>query len=133
MSVALIGAGLLAVALVIISILLLRRAEEDPLAVRIDEYASREEAVTIEEIELSLPITDRVIVPILRRLSEIVTRLTPQSMLEDTAHKLELAGSPGNISAAEFWVIRGFTTIGLGILFFFFLGNFDQSAGRRVL
>ena len=121
MSVALIGAGLLAVALVIISILLLRRAEEDPLAVRIDEYASREEAVTIEEIELSLPVTDRLIVPILRRLSEIVTRLTPQSMLEDTSHKLELAGSPGNISAAEFWVIRGFTTIGLGVLFFFFL------------
>jgi tight adherence protein C len=133
MSVPLIGAGLLAVALVIVSILLLRRAEEDPLAVRIDEYASREEAVSIEEIELSLPVTDRIVVPILRRLSQIVTRLTPQSMLEDTAHRLELAGSPGNISAAEFWVIRGFTTIGLGVLFFFFLGNFDQGTGRRVL
>ena len=133
MSLALIGAGILAIVLVIVSMLLLRRAEEDPLAVRIDEYASREEAVSIEEIELSLPVTDRLVVPILRRLSEIVTRLTPQSMLEDTAHRLELAGSPGNISAAEFWVIRGFTTIGLGVLFFFFLGRFDQGAGRRVL
>jgi tight adherence protein C len=54
-------------------------------------------------------------------------------MFEDTAHRLELAGSPGNISAAEFWVIRGFTTIGLGVLFFFFLGNFEQGTGRRVL
>jgi tight adherence protein C len=133
MSTAVIGLGLLAVALVIISILLLRRAEEDPLAVRIDEYASREEAVPIEEIELSLPITDRIVVPVLRSLSNLVTRLTPQSMLENTSHRLELAGSPGNISAAEFWVIRGFVTIALGILFFVFLGRFDQGAGRRVL
>jgi tight adherence protein C len=133
MSTAVIGLGLLAIALVIISILLLRRAEEDPLSVRIDEYASREEAVPIEEIELSLPVTDRIVVPVLRKLSEIVTRLTPQSMLENTAHRLELAGSPGNISAAEFWVIRGGVTIILGVLFFFVLGRFDQSTGRRVL
>lgn len=126
-------AGLFAVFLVVISLLLLRRAEADPLAARIDEYAAREEAASIEEIELSMPITDRIIVPVLRKLGEIVTRLTPQSMLENTAHRLELAGSPGNISAAEFWVIRGFTTIGLGLLFFFFLGRFGQGAGQRVL
>jgi tight adherence protein C len=127
------AAALFAVFMVVVSILLLRRAEQDPLTARIDEYAAREEAASIEDIELSLPVTDRIIVPILRRLGDIVTRFTPQSMLEDTAHRLELAGSPGNISAAEFWVIRGFTTIGLGVLFYFFLGNFDQGTGRRVL
>jgi len=127
------AAALFAVVMVVVSILLLRRAEQDPLAARIDEYAAREEAASIEDIELSLPVTDRIIVPVLRRLGDIVTRFTPQSMLEDTAHRLELAGSPGNISAAEFWVIRGFTTIGLGVLFYFFLGNFDQGTGRRVL
>jgi tight adherence protein C len=128
-----IALGLFAIALVIISILLLRRAEDDPLSTRIDEYAAREEAASIEEIELSMPVTDRIIVPILRKLGEIVTRLTPQSMLEDTAHRLELAGSPGNISAAEFWVIRGLTTIGLGVAFFFILGRFGQSGGQRIL
>ena len=133
MSAGILVAGLGALALIIVSILLLRRAEEDPLAVRIDEYAAREEPVTIEEIELSLPVTDRIIVPILRRLGEIVTRLTPQSMLENSAHKLELAGSPGNISAAEFWVIRGFTTLFLGVIFFVFLGRFGQDPGRRIL
>jgi len=127
------AAALFAVVMVVLSILLLRRAEEDPLSVRIDEYAAREEAVTIEDIELSMPVTDRIIVPILRRLGDIVTRFTPQSMLENTAHRLELAGSPGNISAAEFWVIRGFSTIGLGVIFYFFLGNFNQGAGQRVL
>ena len=128
------AAGLVAILLVVVAILLLRRAEEDPLAVRIDEFAAREEPTTIEDIELSLPITDRLVVPILRKLSEIVTRLTPQSMLESTSHRLELAGSPGNISAAEFWVIRGVTTIGLGVLIYFFLGRYgDTSSGRRVL
>ena len=127
------AAGLGAIVLVVIGILLLRRAEDDPLSVRIDEFASREEPTTIEDIELSLPITDRIVVPILRRLGEIVTRLTPQSMLENTSHRLELAGSPGNISAAEFWVIRGLTTMGLGVLIYIVLGNYDTSGGRRVL
>lgn len=126
-------AALGALTLVIASVLLLRRAEDDPLTTRIEEYAVREEPVSIEEIELSMPITDRLVVPILRRLSQLVIRLTPQTMLERSAHKLELAGSPGNISAAEFWAIRGLVAIGLGGLFFFLLGQFGQETGRRLL
>jgi tight adherence protein C len=113
--------------------LLLRRAEEDPLSVRIDEYASREEAATMEEIELSLPITDRIFVPIVRRLSSLVIRFTPQSMLENTAHRLELAGSPRNMSAAEFWIIRGVVCIVLGVFFFIIIGQFGQEPGKRIL
>jgi tight adherence protein C len=126
-------AGFAALMLIALSIVMLRRAEDDPLADRIDEYAARDEPVSMEEIELSLPLTDRLIVPVLRRLGEFVTRLTPQTMLENTAHRLELAGSPGNISASEFWVFRGLTTIGLGVLFFFFLGRFGQDPGKRIL
>jgi tight adherence protein C len=126
-------AALGALALIVASILLLRRAEEDPLTARIEEYAVREEPVSIEEIELSMPITDRLFVPILRRMSNLVIRLTPQTMLERTGHKLELAGSPGNISAAEFWAIRGVVAIVVGVLFFFLLGRFGQDAGRQLL
>ncbi len=54
-------------------------------------------------------------------------------MLERTAHKLELAGSPGNISAAEFWVIRGLVTVLLSGLFFVILTRFGQDPGRRIL
>jgi tight adherence protein C len=124
----------LAAALLIgMSLVLLRRAEEDPLAERIDEYASREEPVSIEDIELSLPITDRIFVPILRRLSSLVIRLTPQSMLENTTHRLELAGSPANISGAEFWVIRFVAAVGLGVLFFFLMVRFNTDTTRRIL
>ncbi len=122
-----------ALTLIVASIILLRRAEDDPLISRIEEYAIREEPTSIEEIELSLPVTDRLLVPLLRRLSQLVIRLTPQTMLERSAHKLELAGSPGNISAAEFWAIRGIVAVVLGGLFFFLLGNFGQDPGRRLL
>ena len=40
------------------------RREESPLDERLNEYISRGEEVTLEEIELSQPITERVIVPI---------------------------------------------------------------------
>ncbi len=128
-----VGGAIGAFVLIISSILLLRRAEDDPLSVRIDEYAAREEPATMEEIELSLPITDRIFVPIVRRLSSLVVRFTPQSMLDNTAHQLELAGSPRNMSAAEFWVIRGVVCVALGVLFFFVLGRYGQEPGRRIL
>jgi tight adherence protein C len=119
--------------LILASLVLLRRAEDDPLSARIDEYASRDEPVTMEEIELSLSISDRVFVPIVRRLSNLVTRFTPQSMLENTAHQLELAGSPRNMTAAEFWIIRGVVAIALGAFFFFVIGRFGQETSRRIL
>lgn len=123
----------IAFVLIVASVLLLRRAEEDPIGVRIDEYAAREEAVSIEEIELSLPITDRIIVPVLRGISDFITRFAPQSTLERTARQLKLAGSPRNMSAAEFWAIRGFTTILLSGFSFFLLRNFEGSTSRRIL
>lgn len=115
------------------SVMLLRRSEEDPLQSRIDEYAAREEPVSIEEIELSLPFSDRVIVPVLRNIGNFITRFAPQSTLERTARQLELAGSPRNMSPAEFWAIRGFSTILLGGLFFLMMSRFGADPGKRVL
>jgi tight adherence protein C len=123
--------AVLAVLLVVGSVYLLRRAEEDPLNDRINQYAAREEAVSIEEIELSLPITDRLVVPVLRGVGDFITRFAPQSTLERTAKQLRTAGSPRNMSPAEFWAIRGFATIFLGVLFFFVFS--DVSSTRRIL
>ena len=71
----------LAVIIIGVVVLVLPRTEQDPLMSRINEYASREEIASIEEIELSMPMTDRIFVPIMRRLSTFVIRLTPQSSL----------------------------------------------------
>lgn len=126
---------LLAVILIIGSILLLRRSEGDPLAVRIDEYAAREEVVPIEEIELSLSFSDRVLVPMVRRLSKLIVRFTPQSVLDRTARQLELAGSPRNLSAAEFWLYTGIFSVffaGLSFLMMLRIGQ-PPDPNRRLL
>lgn len=127
--------GLVVVAIVIIgfSVVLLRRSEDDPLVARIDEFAAREEIVSIEEIELSMPITDRIFVPIIRKISEFLVRYTPQKTIEDTTHLLELAGNPRNMRAAEFLTIRALSAIGLGVLTFFMMVRFDQPVNKRLL
>jgi tight adherence protein C len=125
--------AVLGVGLVIASLMLLRRAEEDPLGRRIEEYAAREEAVSIEEIELSLPVTDRIFVPILRGIANFVTRFAPQSTLDRTAHQLELAGSPRNLSPALFWASRGFLAVFLGGMFFIMMVRFGVDPGKRLL
>lgn len=123
-----------AVFIIIASILMLRRAEENPLAARIDEFAAREEIISIEEIELSLPITERIFIPLIRRISEFVIRFTPQKTLERTTRMLELAGNPRNMSAAEFFIARAVSAVILVLLAVMFTANSaDMTIGKRLL
>lgn len=127
---------LVVVALIIIasSILLLRRAEEDPLVARIDEFAAREEIVSIEEIELSMPITDRIFVPIIRSISEFLVRYTPQKTLESTTRLLELAGNPRNMRAAEFLTIRALAMVFFAAMVFLMMTRITSAElNRRLL
>jgi tight adherence protein C len=124
---------ILAVIIIGVVVLVLPRTEQDPLMSRINEYASREEIASIEEIELSMPVTDRIFVPIMRRLSTFVVRMTPQSSLERTARMLELAGSPRNMTAANFWVLRGVATLVLSGLTFLVMWRFGAEPGKRFL
>ncbi|MFQ5400321.1 MAG: type II secretion system F family protein [Anaerolineae bacterium] len=125
--------GVVAIALMALSIYLLRRSEENPLSSRIDEFAAREEIVSIEEIELSMPITDRIFVPLIRRISEFVVRLTPQKTLERTTRLLELAGNPRNMTAAEFSILRAVATVVFAGLTFLFMSRFGSTTGKTLL
>jgi tight adherence protein C len=130
---ALVAGGIVALLLIVASIILLRRSEEDPLSSRIGEFASRDEVASIEEIELSLPITDRIFVPIIRRISELVNRFAPQSMLENSARQLEVAGSPRNMSAATFLMIRGGLTVLMAGLFLLMSNRYGTIPAKIVL
>lgn len=103
-----------AVALVFVGLRDIER--DDPLQKRLEEFASRGETATLEEIELSQPITERLFLPLARYLGEFVLRFTPQNALQNTAHQLELAGSPRGIDPAIFWVARFIVSIGIGAL-----------------
>ena len=78
----------------------------DPLQDRLADFAARGEAASLEEIELSQPFSQRIIVPIARRLGELVMRFTPQNAIQQMSRKLELAGNPGNLDPAVFFALR---------------------------
>jgi tight adherence protein C len=87
---------------------------EDPLQERLAEFAARGETVNLEQIELSQPFSDRVIVPLARKFGEFATRFTPQNAIQSAAHKIELAGNPRMLDPAIFWASRFVVAIFLG-------------------
>ena len=64
----------------------------DPLQERLVQYGDRELPESLEEIELSISFKDRVLVPIVHGIAEVVQKVTPQRQLEQSRRKLELAG-----------------------------------------
>jgi tight adherence protein C len=91
---------------------------EDPLAERLAEYSQRGESVSLEQIELAQPFSERVVMPFMRRLGEISTRFTPQNVLEQTRIRLELAGNPGRMDASTFMILHFVAAVVLGSLIF---------------
>lgn len=93
----------------------------DPLQSRLAEFVERGEINSLEEIELSQPITERVIFPLARRMGEIALRFTPQNALTQIQQKLDMAGNPGGIEPTMFLAFR-FLGLPLGLLVIL-LGN----------
>jgi tight adherence protein C len=92
---------------------------ETDIQSRLDEYATRQGApMTLEEIELSQPFTQRIVRPVLINLSKAVSRLSPSKSREAAERQLELAGRPYNWGVTEFLGMRAFVGILIGVLFF---------------
>jgi tight adherence protein C len=111
------------------------RSEVSPLEERLAEYAARGEEVTLEEIELSQPITERVLVPMARAVGEFAERFTPQKAFEQTKRKLALAGNPRGLDPTIFWASRfiaAFVVSGLLLIVFTF-GSMDWTWGRKLM
>jgi tight adherence protein C len=107
-----------AILLVVSGVRKLKNQEDDPLAARLAEYSQRGEAVSLEEIELSQPFSERVVMPVMRRLGEISSRFTPQHVVEQTRIQLELAGNPGRMDASTFMVLHFVSAVMFGGLIF---------------
>jgi tight adherence protein C len=94
-------------------------ASSSDLQVRLEEYAGRSAApLTLEEIELSQPFTQRVLRPMLIKLAEVFSRLSPSKTKADMELKLEMAGRPNNWGSTEFFGVRIFVAIVLAALIF---------------
>lgn len=77
--------------------------------------------LSLEEQELALPFSDRVMRPLLRHVAAFAMRFTPQQVMDSTRRKLDLAGNPWDLPALEFLGIRAaFVVIGAMILILLF-------------
>ena len=107
-----VGILILAVFLVVVGI----RAPQasDPISARLAEYSVRDEAMTLEEIELSQRFYERVMLPIFNKIGEISSRFTPQATLETARMKLIQAGNPMQMDPAFFIALRFVLAVVLG-------------------
>jgi tight adherence protein C len=96
--------------------------DQTPLDTRLSEYAGREVPITLEEIELQQPFHERIILPILKGVSDIIIKFTPAANIQTVQKKLDLAGNPWGVEAPVYWSMQiVFAAIFGGLLLFLFL------------
>lgn len=100
---------------------------------RLEEMAALGQPISLEKLELSQPFTERVIKPMLRGLAALIQRTTPQQMLEQARHQLELAGVMHKMKPAQFVGIRFVTTIIGAVVGFMLAGMSDSGFGQKLL
>jgi tight adherence protein C len=103
--------------IVIVFIGLASGRQSDVVEERLGEFGTRS-VMTLEQIELSEPFSERVIKPMLRTVANVFARLTPRRNMETIQHNLDLAGNPHGWSPTEFTGLRlasAFVCAGLGL------------------
>ena len=108
MSIIIIGAVIFVIILAIVLVVVGLNAPQasDPIHERLAEYSTREESMTLEEIEMSQGFHERILLPIFNKIGEIASRFTPQATLESTTLKIEMAGNPMQMDPSFFLGMR---------------------------
>ena len=105
-------------------------ANEDLMQERLEEIIQSGEQVTLEELEMSQPFTERVIFPLARALGGFIMRFTPQATLDNTRKRLEMSGLASRIEPTVLLAAQIFIAVLLAVLIFFLFnapGNFFTS------
>jgi len=118
-----IGAVALVIIIGLVAVGIAGRSESDPLQDRLAEFVASqaEDISSLEEIEMSVPFSQRVLLPIMQAIASLTQSFTPQEALEQTQRRIDLAGSPSGLTPPVFWAVRIVSTIGLLILLGFVL------------
>jgi tight adherence protein C len=75
--------------------------------------------VTLQEVELSQPFSERILRPMIDRLLNFLGRLVPARNMEDLQHRLEVAGRPNGWTVSDLMGLRLLAALVLGVLVFF--------------
>jgi tight adherence protein C len=87
----------------------------DPVQARLERFGARD-TMTLEEIELAMPFSERVMQPLISGLATFMGRFTPGYNIESARRQLELAGNPFNWSPADLMGVRGLVALIMGAL-----------------
>jgi tight adherence protein C len=68
---------------------------------------------TLDEIELQMPLRDRILKPFVGRLRRLVTQRLPEKERQELHRRLTQAGRPGGMSAGDFVALRYAATLAL--------------------
>jgi len=77
----------------------------DIVAQRLQVYGG-EKPLTMEEVELQKPFSERALRPMIERLGALLSRSTPQEARKKLLGELDLAGRPGNLTPEDFGAVR---------------------------
>lgn len=96
--------------------------EVDPLTKRLQQYGETEKLpASLEELEMSIPFQDRVIVPMYQTLAKFSIQFTPENQIEYIRAQIERAGQTGRVDPTTFLGQRIALTLVLGGGAFFLL------------
>ena len=107
------------------------RARED-MNTRLAVYGRQAASRDMREDELAKPLAQRTIGPLVLKISGFLNRFTPKGYLEKIDHQLIIAGSPGNLDASSFVVIKVLTTA-VGLFGAFYLVDFGSDGLQRIV
>ena len=106
---------LFGVALVIFS--LTRSAQTDVIGDRLSQFTER--SMTLSELELQQPFSQRVLIPLTRTLLNTIGKYGPKQSAERLRLNLQQAGNPGNLTPVMFSGIRIALAVLLAVIFSF--------------
>jgi len=112
----------LSIILVVIGIGIMR--SDKTVSERLNLYLAGEstEPVSLQELELSKPFSERVILPMVKQAARIFSWMWPQNRINVLRTRLAMAGNPSGITAGDFVGVKGLSmvlVIGVSVLFGF--------------
>jgi tight adherence protein C len=110
-------AGLAAAAVLLITIGVTSRPPKDAVQARLEQLVVQPK--TLEEYELQAPFAERVLRPLVKRLSRVGRRGDQGGIIARTDAKLEKAGYPGGLRGADWMGVKILSAIVLTLLLFF--------------
>jgi tight adherence protein C len=123
----LLGFGLLLVLGIGIAVMGMRRSSQpDAIGSRLSQFTER--TMTLEELELQQPFSQRVLAPMMRTVLLALGKYGPKQSAERLRLSLQQAGNPGNLQPLQFSGIR----MGLAIILFLAFGFVTFSQGMEL-